>query len=45
MLQAARASGLSTLREQALALVRQGVTTLEDVTRVFHDLEEGPTTA
>jgi type II secretory ATPase GspE/PulE/Tfp pilus assembly ATPase PilB-like protein len=37
---AARASGLSTLREQALALVRQGVTTLEDVTRVFHDLEE-----
>jgi general secretion pathway protein E len=40
MVQAARASGLSTLREQALALVRQGITTLEDVTRVFHDLEE-----
>jgi general secretion pathway protein E len=37
---AARASGLSTLREQALALVRQGITTLEDVTRVFHDLED-----
>jgi type IV pilus assembly protein PilB len=37
---AARASGLSTLREQAIALVREGVTTLEDVTRVFHDLEE-----
>ena len=37
---AARASGLSTLREQALALVRRGITTLEDVTRVFHDLEE-----
>jgi type IV pilus assembly protein PilB len=37
---AARAAGLSTLREQALALVRQGVTTLEDVSRVFHDLEK-----
>jgi type II secretory ATPase GspE/PulE/Tfp pilus assembly ATPase PilB-like protein len=42
MMAAARASGLSTLREQALALVRQGVTTLEDVTRDFHDLEECP---
>ena len=35
---AARASGLSTLREQALELVREGTTTLEEVTRVFHDL-------
>jgi type IV pilus assembly protein PilB len=36
---AARASGLSTLREQALELVRDGITTLEEVTRVFHELE------
>jgi type IV pilus assembly protein PilB len=34
----ARANGLSTLREQAIELVRQGVTTLEEVTRVFHEL-------
>jgi general secretion pathway protein E len=37
---AARAAGLSTLREQAIGLVRQGITTLEDVTRVFRELED-----
>jgi type IV pilus assembly protein PilB len=40
MTTAARAAGLSTLREQAIALVRQGVTSFEDVTRVFPDLEK-----
>ena len=39
---AARASGLSTLREQALALVREGTTTLEEITRVFHEIEAPP---
>jgi type II secretory ATPase GspE/PulE/Tfp pilus assembly ATPase PilB-like protein len=38
ILAAARANGLSTLRAQALELVRQGVTTIEEVTRVFHEL-------
>ena len=38
ILEAARRNGLSTLREQALELVREGVTTLEEVTRVFHEL-------
>ena len=38
ILEAARRNGLSTLREQALELVRQGVTTLEEVTRIFHEL-------
>ena len=38
ILDAARASGLSTLREQAIELVRQGVTTLDEITRVFHEL-------
>jgi type IV pilus assembly protein PilB len=38
ILAAARAAGLSTLRQQALDLVRKGTTTLEEVTRVFHDL-------
>jgi type IV pilus assembly protein PilB len=36
---AARASGLSTLHEEALALVRNGTTTLEEVQRVFHEIE------
>ena len=35
---AARANGLSTLREQAIELVRQGVTTIDEITRVFHEL-------
>ena len=39
ILTAARASGLSTLREEALALVRSGTTTLEEVSRVFHEIE------
>jgi type II secretory ATPase GspE/PulE/Tfp pilus assembly ATPase PilB-like protein len=38
ILEAARANGLSTLREQALELVRQGVTTIDEITRVFHEL-------
>ena len=38
ILAAARASGLSTLREEALRLVREGTTTLEEITRVFHDI-------
>jgi general secretion pathway protein E len=38
ILTAARANGLSTLREQAIELVRQGVTTIEEITRVFHEL-------
>ncbi len=36
--QAAHAAGLSTLREQAVGLVREGHTTLEEITRVFHEL-------
>jgi type IV pilus assembly protein PilB len=39
ILTAARASGLSTLREQALELVREGTTTIEEVSRVFHEIE------
>jgi type II secretory ATPase GspE/PulE/Tfp pilus assembly ATPase PilB-like protein len=35
---AARGAGLSTLREPALDLVRPGTTTLEEVTRVFHEV-------
>ncbi|HVQ12373.1 MAG TPA: GspE/PulE family protein, partial [Vicinamibacterales bacterium] len=38
ILNAARANGLSTLREQAIELVRQGVTTIDEITRVFHEL-------
>jgi type II secretory ATPase GspE/PulE/Tfp pilus assembly ATPase PilB-like protein len=38
ILDAARANGLSTLREQAIELVRQGVTTIDEITRVFHEL-------
>jgi type II secretory ATPase GspE/PulE/Tfp pilus assembly ATPase PilB-like protein len=38
ILAVARVNGLSTLREQALELVRQGVTTIEEATRVFHEL-------
>jgi len=38
ILSAARANGLSTLREQAVDLVRQGITTIDEVTRVFHEL-------
>jgi type II secretory ATPase GspE/PulE/Tfp pilus assembly ATPase PilB-like protein len=37
ILDAARANGLSTLREQAIELVRQGVTTIDEITRVFHE--------
>jgi type IV pilus assembly protein PilB len=36
---AARESGLSTLREEALALVRNGTTTLEEIARVFHEIQ------
>jgi general secretion pathway protein E len=36
---AARESGLSTLREEALALVRSGTTTLEEIARVFHEIQ------
>jgi general secretion pathway protein E len=39
ILAAARESGLSTLREEALRLVREGTTTLEEITRVFHEIE------
>jgi type IV pilus assembly protein PilB len=38
LLAAARTSGLSTLREEAIALVREGTTTLEEITRVFHEI-------
>jgi type IV pilus assembly protein PilB len=38
ILSAARESGLSTLREEALALVRNGTTTLEEISRVFHEI-------
>jgi type IV pilus assembly protein PilB len=38
ILTAARASGLSTLREEAIDLVRNGTTTIEEITRVFHEL-------
>ena len=43
MLSAARASGLCTLREEALRLVREGTTTLEEVGRVFPDIEVAQT--
>jgi type II secretory ATPase GspE/PulE/Tfp pilus assembly ATPase PilB-like protein len=36
--EAARKNGLSTLREQAVQLVREGTTSLDEITRVFHDL-------
>jgi type IV pilus assembly protein PilB len=39
ILASARASGLSTLREEALKLVREGTTTIEEITRVFHEIE------
>jgi len=39
ILTAARASGLSTLPEEALGLVRAGTTTLDEVARVFHEIE------
>ena len=38
ILAVARVNGLSTLREEALDLVRQGVTTIDEITRVFHEL-------
>lgn len=38
ILAAARTHGLSTLRESGIDLVRQGVTTIEEITRVFHEL-------
>ena len=36
---AARRSGLSTLSEEALKLVREGTTTLEEIARVFPEIE------
>jgi type IV pilus assembly protein PilB len=39
ILAAARKSGLTTLREEALRLVREGVTALEEIGRVFHEIE------
>jgi type II secretory ATPase GspE/PulE/Tfp pilus assembly ATPase PilB-like protein len=39
ILNAARSSGMSTLREEALRLVREGMTTLEEIARVFHEIE------
>jgi len=42
ILAVARVNGLSTLREQALELVRQGVTTMDEITRVFHELSHQP---
>ena len=39
ILAAARGSGLSTLSEEALKLVREGTTTLEEVARVFHEVQ------
>jgi type IV pilus assembly protein PilB len=42
LLAAARTSGLSTLREEALSLVREGITTIEEITRVFHEIEAPP---
>lgn len=38
ILAVARVNGLSTLREEAIQLVREGVTTIEEITRVFHEL-------
>ena len=42
---AARASGLFTLREEALRLVREGTTTLEEIARVFPEIEVPATRA
>jgi type IV pilus assembly protein PilB len=42
---AARASGLFTLREEALRLVREGTTTLEEIGRVFPEIEVPATRA
>jgi type IV pilus assembly protein PilB len=39
ILAAARASGLSTLRDESIKLVREGTTTIEEIARVFHDIE------
>jgi general secretion pathway protein E len=39
MLTVARASGLFTLREEALRLVREGTTTIEEIARVFPEIE------
>jgi type IV pilus assembly protein PilB len=39
ILAAARAAGLSTLRDEAIKLVREGTTTIEEIARVFHDIE------
>jgi type IV pilus assembly protein PilB len=39
LLASARARGMRTLREQAIDLVREGKTTVEEILRVFHDLE------
>ena len=45
ILASARASGLTTLREEALRLVREGTTTIEEITRVFHEIEAPPADA
>jgi general secretion pathway protein E len=45
ILASARASGLATLREEALRLVREGTTTIEEITRVFHEIEAPATRA
>ena len=39
ILAAARGSGLSTLSEEALKLVRAGTTTLEEIARLFPEIE------
>jgi type IV pilus assembly protein PilB len=39
ILATARASGFSTLRDEAIKLVREGATTIEEIARVFHDIE------
>jgi type II secretory ATPase GspE/PulE/Tfp pilus assembly ATPase PilB-like protein len=38
IMEAARRGGLTTLREQAVQLVREGTTSFDEITRVFHDL-------
>jgi type II secretory ATPase GspE/PulE/Tfp pilus assembly ATPase PilB-like protein len=45
MLTVARASGLFTLREEALRLVREGTTTIEEIARVFPEIEVPATRA
>jgi len=45
ILAAARGSGLSTLSEEALKLVREGATTLEEIARLFPEIEVPPTHA